>query len=291
MSDPVLVVGATGRQGGAAARQLLARGRSVRALVRDPGRSAAKTLEESGAELVVGDLDDEASLRHAMRGVDGVFLALTMMQGPRITVEGAAAEERRGLTVARLAAEIGTGHLVYSSVPGADAPSGIPHFESKARIEREIHALGLPATILRPVSFMENFATYNRPVLEDGTLVVRLPAQPGKPMQLIGVEDIGVFAALAFERPGRFLGRTVDLGADELTPSEIAETFGRVCGLPARFERMPIEQVRAFDEWVARMYEFFDEQPSAQVDLRALRSEHPGLMTLETWLRATGWRA
>ncbi|MFI7625388.1 NmrA/HSCARG family protein [Microbispora rosea] len=291
MSDPVLVVGATGRQGGATARQLLARGRSVRALVRDPGGSAARALEESGAELVVGDLDDEGSLRRAMRGVDGVFLALTMMQGPKITVEGAAAEERRGLTVARLVAEIGTGHLVYSSVPGTDHPSGIPHIESKARIEREIHALGLPATILRPVSFMENFSTYNRPVLEDGTLVVRLPAQPGTPMQLIGVDDIGVFAALAFERPGRFLGRTVDLGADELTPLEIAATFGRVCGLPARFEQTPIEQVRAFDEWVARMFEFFEEQPPAQVDLRALRSEHPGLMTLETWLRATGWKA
>ncbi|MEU8277174.1 NmrA/HSCARG family protein [Microbispora bryophytorum] len=291
MSDPVLVVGATGQQGGATARQLLARGRSVRALVRDPGGSAARALEESGAELVVGDLDDEGSLRRAMGGVDGVFLALTMMQGPKITVEGAAAEERRGLMVARLAAEIGTGHLVYSSVPGTDHPSGIPHIESKARIEREIHVLGLPATILRPVSFMENFTTYNRPVLEDGTLVVRLPAQPGTPMQLIGVDDIGVFAALAFERPGRFLGRTVDLGGDELTPPEIAATFGRVCGLPARFERTPIEQVRAFDEWVARMFEFFEERPPAQVDLRALRSEHPGLMTLETWLRATGWKA
>ncbi|WP_261985782.1 NmrA/HSCARG family protein [Microbispora sp. CSR-4] len=290
MSDPVLVVGATGRQGGAAARRLLARGRNVRALVRDPGGSAAKALEESGAELLVGDLDDEESLRRAMRGVDGVFLALTMMQGPTITVEGAAAEERRGLTGARLAAEIRTGHLVYSSVPGTDHQSGIPHIESKARIEREIHELGLPATILRPVSFMENFSTYNRPSLEDGTLVVRLPMDPGTPMQLISVEDIGVFAALAFERPGQYLGRTVDLGADEPTPSEIAATFGRVCGLPARFERTPIEHVRAFDPWVARMFEFFEEHP-AQVDLPALRAEHPGLMTLETWLRATGWKA
>ncbi|WP_182887183.1 NmrA/HSCARG family protein [Microbispora sp. H10885] len=290
MSDRVLVIGATGRQGGATARELLARGRTVRALVRDPGSPAAASLEQAGAELAVGDLDDEASLRRAMRDAEGVFLALTMMQGPRITVEGAAAEERRGLTVVRLAAEANLGHLVYSSLPGTDADSGIPHFESKARIEREIHALGLPATILRPVSFMENFLTYSRPSVEDGTLVLRLPARPGTPMQLISVRDIGVFTALAFERPGGYVGRTVDIGADELTPPEIAAAFGRVSGLPARFEQTPIEQVRAFDEHLARMFEFFDEHPAGGVDLKALRAEHPGLTTFETWLRTTGWK-
>src|SRR5690349_13258866 len=117
--EPVLVIGATGQQGGATARQLLDRGRSVHALVRDPDSPAAKALDAEGARLVVGDLDDPVSLRTAMEGVQGVFLALTMMVGPRISPAGVVAEERRGKTVADLAGEAGVGHLVYSSLNGA----------------------------------------------------------------------------------------------------------------------------------------------------------------------------
>src|SRR3954454_14890137 len=112
----VLVVGATGQQGGATVRQLLGRGRTVRALVRDPASAAAKALRVAGADLVAGDLDDPASLRAAMAGVHGVFLVLTMMAGPRISPDGVVAEERRGKAVADLARESGVGHLVYSSI-------------------------------------------------------------------------------------------------------------------------------------------------------------------------------
>ncbi|HZE29922.1 MAG TPA: NmrA/HSCARG family protein [Actinoallomurus sp.] len=186
---PVLVIGATGQQGGATARQLLERGRTVHALVRDADSPAAKELQGAGAELVVGDLDDPASLRAVMEGVRGVFLVLTMMVGPRISAESVVAEERRGKAVADLAGETGIEHLVYSSLNGAEARSGIPYYESKARIESHIHALDLPATILRPVSFMDNFATYSRPVVVDGELVVSLAVRPELPMQLISVRE------------------------------------------------------------------------------------------------------
>ena len=287
---PVLVIGATGQQGGATARHLLQRGRPVRALVRDPHSPAAGALRAAGASLVAGDLDDPVSLRAAMDGVHGIFLVLTMMAGPRISPEGVIAEERRGKAVADLARESRVGHLVYSSINGAGARSGIPYYESKARIEEHIHALGIPATILRPVSFMDNFATYNRPLLQDGELVVGLAVRPELPVQLISVRDIGAFAAIAFGRPGDFLGRTVEIAGDILTPPQIAEAFSRACGLPARFRQTPIEQVRAFDPQLAQMFSFFNEHPSELTDLHALRAEHPDLMRLETWLRATEWK-
>jgi uncharacterized protein YbjT (DUF2867 family) len=287
---PVLVIGATGQQGGATARQLLERGQMVRALVRDPDAPAASELRREGASLVAGDLDNPASLRLAMNGVHGVFLVQTMMAGPRISPEAVVAEERRGKAVADLAQEAGVGHLVYSSLNGAGAHSGIPYYESKARIEEHIHALGLPATILRPVSFMENFATYNRPVLDDGELVVSLAVRPEVPMQLISVRDIGAFAAIAFGQHEVFVGRTLEIAGDVLTPPQIAETFGRACGLPARFRQTPIEQVRAFDPQLAQMFTFFNERPSELADLSALRAEHPDLMQLETWIAATGWK-
>ena len=287
---PVLVIGATGQQGGATARHLLERHRTVRALVRDSASPAAAALRRTGADLVVGDLDDPSTLRMAMEGASGVFLVLTMMAGPRISPEGVVAEERRGRAVADLAQESGIGHLVYSSLNGASARSGIPYYESKARVEEHIHALGLPATILRPVSFMENFATYNRPALDDGELVVSLAVRPDLPMQLISVRDIGAFAAIAFDRPDQYLGRTLEIAGNVLTPPRIADAFASACGLPARFRQMPIEQVRAFDVQLAQMFTFFNEHPSELADLPALRAEHLGLMRLETWLRETGWK-
>jgi uncharacterized protein YbjT (DUF2867 family) len=289
-AGPVLVIGATGQQGGAAAGHLLDAGRQVRALVRDPAAPAAMALRASGAELAVGDLDDPDTVRAALDGATGVFLALTMMAGPRISSEGVLAERRRGTTVVELAEQAGIRHLVYSSISGADAGTGIPHYESKTRIEERIQALGLPATILRPVSFMDNFATYNRPVVRDGELVVSLAVRPDRGMALIAVRDIGAFAAIAFARPGEFIGRRIEIAGDVLRPDEIAATFGRVCGVPARFHRTPIAQIRAVDEQLALMFSYFDEHPAPPPDLAPLRAYHPGLLRLESWLRATGWR-
>jgi uncharacterized protein YbjT (DUF2867 family) len=109
-------------------------------------------------------------------------------------------------------------------------------------------------------------------------------------MALIAVDDIGAFAALAFTEPDRYLGRTVELAGDVLTPTGIAETFGRVTGVPARFRRTPIDRVRAVDEQLALMFTYVDEHPAAPPDLDRLRAWYPGLMSLSTWLRTTGWR-
>jgi uncharacterized protein YbjT (DUF2867 family) len=287
---PVLVIGATGQQGGSAARALLERGWAVHALVRDAGAPGAQVLREAGAALVTGDLDDPATLRDAMSAVHGVFLVLTMMTGPHVTLDGVAAEERRGKAVAEIARETGIGHLVYSSLYGADLHTRIPHVESKGRIEERIRVLGLPATILRPVSFMDNFATYNRPVLAEGEVVVSLALRPETRLQMIATRDIGVFAAIAFEQPERFVGQDIDIAGDDLTGPAIAETFSLACGLPACFRQVPIGQLRAFDEEVAKMFEWLDSRTAQRPDFIALRASHPGLMTLETWLRETGWK-
>ncbi len=287
---PALVIGGTGQQGGAAARALMKRGWTVRALVRDVNNPAARQLRDAGASLVAGDLDDLESVRAAMRSAHGVFLALTMMTGPRVTLEGVAAEQRRGEAVAELAREAGVAHLVYSSINGADRHTGIPHVQSKARIEEHIRALGLPATILRPVSFMDNFASFNRPVLDGGELVISLALRAQTRLPLVATRDIGEFAAIAFDQPERFIGRHVEIAGDCLTGPQMAEVFGRTCGVPARFRQMPIEQLRAFDEEVARMFEWMDRRSADEPDIGVLRAEHPGLMTLEAWLRGTGWR-
>ncbi|MFC4907745.1 NmrA/HSCARG family protein [Actinomadura gamaensis] len=288
-TDAVLVIGATGQQGGAVARALLARGVRVHAFVRDPAGAPALALQDAGAVLVPGDLDDRQSLESALAGVRRVFMALTMMTGPVITAEGIALEERRGKAVADLAARAGIDHLVYSSLSGAGQGTGIPYIEGKERIERHLHARNLPATVLRPVSFMENFLSYNRPALIDGELTVSLAIGPTTPLALIAVADIGQAAALAFAHPGDLVGRHLHISGDLRTGPQIAEVFGRAAGRPARFSTLPLERLRAFDPQVAAMFAWFEQRPAPEPD-PALKAHRFEPMTLERWVRSIDWR-
>lgn len=279
----VLVFGGTGRQGGAAARHLLAGGWHVRALVRDTTAAPAVALQQAGAEVVRGDFDDEASMRRAMAGVHGVFSVQTFI-GPG----GIAAEVRRGRTVAEIAAEVGVAHLVYSSVGGAERDSRVPHFESKWEIEEHIRSLGLRHTILRPVFFMENLAGFGGPVLVDDTVVVRQALHPETKLQMVAVDDIGAFVALAFDYPDDFQGTQLELAGDELTGPQIASLFGELAGCRARFEEQPLTEIRAISDDLAAMYEFFNDR-GYQADIEKLRTRHPRLQSLRTWATQTGW--
>src|SRR4051794_32966439 len=148
MSDKtILVIGVTGQQGSAMARQLLAKsaaeGLHVRGLVRDLDKPAAKAFQAQGVELVVGDLDDRASLDKAVKGAYGVYSVQTVVGLPEVEIQ-------QGNDLADAAKAAGVQHFIYASVGGADRNTGNPHFDSKWKIEEHIRAIGLPATILRP---------------------------------------------------------------------------------------------------------------------------------------------
>lgn len=276
----ILVLGGTGKQGGAVARELLRRERTVHALVRDPQAPAARTLADAGAVLVCGDLDDEESLRVAMKGVDGVFSVQTF-RGPG----GVAAEERQGKAVGDAAAQAGVAHFVYSSVGGVDRSSGVPHFDSKLNVERHLQTLDLPMTVLRPSMFHDVFHDIG-PRLVDGELVLGLWLRPEVSVQLIATSDIGAFAADAFCDPAAWLGRQVEIASDERTGPQMAEAFERVSGIPTRYEEKPIESLRAVREDLATMFDWFDRD-GYHADLPELRRIRPDLVDLETWLRTT----
>lgn len=280
----ILVTGATGLQGGATARELVRRGRDTAALVRNPDSDAARALAGLGVRLVTGDLDDEASLRAAMEGVHGVFSVQTFM-----TPKGLGGEVRQGRAVARAAKAAGVAHVVYSSVGGAERHSGVPHFDSKRHIELYLEGMGVPTTVLRPSFFMDNFAAHG-PQNVDGTLVVQLALKPDTRVQFIAVDDIGYFAAQAFDHPGQYLGRAVELAGDELTATEVAEAFAARSGLPARFEEVPLDAVAANPyipnaPEIALMFEWFQEH-GYRADIAALRAKHPGLQSFATYLKS-----
>jgi uncharacterized protein YbjT (DUF2867 family) len=278
----VAVVGASGRQGGAVTRALLSAGARVRALVRDPGSERGRVLADRGSELAGVDFADPDSLRAAFTGVDRVF-AMTTMTGPR----GVDGEVEQGNAIADAAAAVSVPHLVYSSVGGVERSTGIPHFESKRRVEEHIESLGLSVTFLRPVFFMENFHGL-APAVEDGQIVVRLPLPDGVPLQMIAVGDIGAAAAAILLDPTRVPSGSIEIAGDERTGSQIAAAFGAHARRPARYQPLPLD-VFGDNKDALAMFQWLARPPAYQADLAATRALVPGLHDLSGWLSATNW--
>jgi len=288
MSDSlsVLVSGATGQQGGALARVLLEKGHQVRAFVRRPDSPEIAELERLGAELAEGDFEEPSTIERAARGMDAVFVVATPFEA------GMEAETRHGIAAADAAKTSGVSHLVYSSVAGADQDTGIPHFDSKRKVEAHIEGLGIPHTIVAPVYFMDNLlAPWTLPQLKKGSLPMALPSS--RPLQQIAVSDIAAFAALVLESREEFVGRRVDIASDELAGEEVAEVLTRVTGREIHYVELPIEQVRqAMGADGVRMFEWFD-RVGYSADIATLRRDHPevGWHTLEDWAKEQEWSA
>lgn len=278
----ILVSGATGQQGGATTKHLLAKGWPVRALTRDAGSPAAQALADAGAEVVEGDLDDRHSLDRVLKDAYGVFSVQNFWL-PGVGVEG---EVRQGKNLADAARAAGVQHFVYSSVGGAERNSGLAHFESKWRIEQHIQSLGLPATIFRPVAFMDNY-NWSRPQILSGVYPNR-GLKPGTTFQRIAVDDIGAFVSLAFEDPEGYIGLAIELAGDESTEIQAVEIFSRVIGRPVTMEQPSNGNGSPPDPERARMTRWFNEE-GYKADIPALRAIYPPLKNLETWLRETGW--
>jgi len=280
----VLVTGATGRQGGAVVRHMLPGGWKLRALTRNPSSYPAKQLAGRGVELVQGDLDDPVSLERAARGVYGIYSVQDFW-----TV-GAQREVRQGKSLADVAKRIGVQHVVYSSVGGAERKTGITHWETKWEVENHIRSLQLPATILRPVSFME---TYHILEVEVGLLKGKLadPIQGDKPYQTIATDDIGAFAAQAFDRPKEFIGTALEIAGSELTNLQAAEVFSRVLNRRVKFQKLPMPIVRlVLGREFYEMFHWFNTA-GYQANIPELRRKYPEvhLHTLEEWLHEDGW--
>ena len=287
MSDriEVLVGGATGQQGGAVSRTLLQRGHGVKALTRRPESAAAVLLRESGAEIVQGSFDDGDALEHAMRGVDAVFTMSTSFEA------GPEAEIRQGTAVADAALSAGVAHLVFSSVGSADRKTGIPHFETKYRVEQHIRSIGIPYTVIRPVYFYENiFNPFVLPAFNQGSPRDRDAGEPNA--QQIGVHDIASFVVLALENRSIFLGESIDIAADELTGEHAARVVSEASGRAIEYVQTPLDQVRAMSEDFALNVEWMNSV-GYSADIPYLKREFPDVEweTFEAWAARQDWTA
>jgi len=279
---PILVFGATGRQGGSVAKALLKAGWPVRALVPDSTKAASLQLRNSGVELVQGSFEETKVVRTAMKDAYGVFSVLPASLA-------AEDEVRHGISIADIAAETGVNHFVYSS--GASVGNeltGVPRFDAKPRIEAHIRQLDMTTTIIRPMIFMEMLV---RPGfgLDEGRLVSLIRSDHS--IQLTAVEDIGRFVAAVLADKSRFGDATLKIASDRLTGRELAVILSEAIGRPIAYERFP-EDVLAANADLAHIAESLEDGPLAeQVDLELMREINPDLLTFRSWLARSGRRS
>ncbi|KAF4302672.1 NAD(P)-binding protein [Botryosphaeria dothidea] len=188
----IVVTGATGTQGSSVARVLLQTGKwHVRAVTRNPDGEKAKALAVEGAEVVYAEYDDEESVRRAFTGAHAIFAVTNWWEYLRrgcSQTEAGDIEERQGVTLARVAAEVETlEHYIWSTLPAADQLTAgscpVPHFDYKARVDRHIRdhmpALAAKTTFLFFGFYPSNFAFF--PMLKP----LEVPATRGKYIWLV----------------------------------------------------------------------------------------------------------
>ena len=276
----VLVTGASGQQGGAVLNALLARGHQVRALTRKPDSEWAASVASRGVEVVAGDFTDQESLVRAATGVDTIFLMTTFMEA------GIDAEIEQGLAMVEATNQANVGHLVFTSVASADKATGIPHFESKFKVEEAIIASGISYTIVAPVFFMENITSpWYLPGILDGTLAMPMPADAA--LQQIAVETIGQFVASIIERRESVFGKRFDIASDEKTGEEVAQILSEKLGRTIGYAGFSPDALREENEDFAIMFDWFIET-GYSTDTSALRAEFPDVswVDLKSWVDA-----
>ncbi len=282
-SAEFLVFGITGQQGGAVARALRAKGRTVRGFVRDRQGDKAKALARHGITLSVGDLFDRASIDRAMVGVKGVFSVQTSSPSGLVSDEQ---EVIQGRAVADSAVAAGVEHLVYSSGGAAGkGHTGMGHFDSKSQIENYIRSLPLAATITRPASFMEMMLLPGLG-LNEGVFTFFMFSHQA--MQMIALEDLGRINAEILCHPKRYAGQSLELSGQAITGDDLEQAFSHAAGRPIRYQRFP-EQLLATNAFLRELTALVDNGVvSGVADIPALEREFGPMLSLEQWLSGPG---
>jgi uncharacterized protein YbjT (DUF2867 family) len=309
----VLVVGATGLQGGAVARRCLGLGFTVAGLTRTPESPQSQQLARLGVTMVKGDLDDPLSLdralgvasgaEHGHHPTPGALCGVFGVQNYWFPTPSVDREVQQGRNLIDAAKRAGVLHFIYSSIGGCTQEAGpfrrrggtgIPHFESKRRIEEYLKESGLRYTILRPAFLMDNFWHPASPWAHPQTHVV-MPAHRNSMQQMVWSDDIGAMAAKAFKQADRseatdsWLDREIELAGDQLTGPQIAAVFSIVTGRHMLYKRGPPNMLLRCFSREAYMQSRYIDDVGFCANVGECRKLLPSMHTLEGALRANGF--
>jgi nucleoside-diphosphate-sugar epimerase len=300
----ITVVGALSKQGRSATQTLLQSGRyRVRALTRRAGSPEAQSLARQGAELmsVPLELGHKQALVNAFRGSHGVFLMTPVVIPPDTH------ETELGKQQADAAVEAGVQHIVFSSLENVDAITEgrkfAPHFTDKARVEEYIRTLPVSSSFIYLALFYTNLLEFYPPRMDGDTLVfpIYLPEDFRAPF-VDPLTATGPAILEIFSNPGEYVGKSLPVIGDIISPGEMVETFRRVTGKKAAYRSAYTreELLRHFPAFGANellvreivgMVEYAVEYGyfRKERDLLWSRQVNPGTLDWEQFLRESGW--
>lgn len=284
----ILVTGATGAEGGSVAGALLASGKyMVRILTRNPRSESARALENAGAQVAKGDLDDVLSLARAMKDCYGVF-------GVTNSREPYDREFQQGKNLADAAKNAGVRHLILQSRAGYNKLRGVlykvPPCDLKEALQKYCRGLQVPATFVQPAFYYENFFNFfPLQQVEDGSYSFGFPHGHAK-LAMASVEDLGPVVAAIFDRSAEYIGKTVGILAAEGTCAEYAAQMSEVLGKVVRFQYIPKEIYAEFGfPGAAELANMFEAQQTneAQNHLSLVESYalNPRMHNFRSWLK------
>ena len=300
----IAVVGATGAQGGGLARAILADSSgefSVRAITRDPSSEKARELAALGAEVVAGDVDDEASLEQAFAGAHGAFCVTFFWAhfSPELELTQAG-------NMARAAKTAGVQHVIWSTLedtrefiplsddrmPTLGERYKVPHYDAKGEANQLFTDAGVPVTFLQTSFYWDNFIHFGMGPQrgEDGSLSLVFPIADGR-IAGIASEDIGACAYGIFKGGAPFIGKTVSIAGEHLTGEQMAAAFTSALGEQVGFHAVTPEAYRGFGfpgaDDLGNMFQFtteFEAEYCGVRDIDASRSLNPALKSFAEWL-------
>jgi uncharacterized protein YbjT (DUF2867 family) len=302
----IVVVGATGAQGGGLVRAILndpAGGFAVRALTRNVNSDKARALAALGAEVVAADIDDEASLSRAFAGAHGVFCVTFFWDhfSPEKEIAEAA-------NMARAAQTAGVQHVIWSTLedtrkrvplsdprmPTLQGKYKVPHLDAKGEADAEFTKLGLPVTFLLTSFFWDNLIHFGMGPRQgpNGGLVFALP-MGDKKLPGIAAEDIGGCAHGIFQRGSELIGRTIGIAGEHLTGQQMADALGTAFGQPVAYQAVPFDVYRGLGfpgaDDLGNMFQYkhdFETEFCGARDPDFSRQLNPRLQTFAAWLAA-----
>ena len=302
--NTIVVVGATGGQGGGLVRSILSdpnSGFAVRAVTRDVNSAKAKALEKLGAEVVAADVDDPASLKKAFAGAHGAYCVTFYWDhfSPEKELAHAA-------SLAQAAKDTDVKHVIWSTledtrkrVPLSDGRMPtlmgkykVPHFDAKGEANHFFTDLGLPVTFLLTSFYWDNLIHFGMGPKPGpgGKLGITMP-MGDKKLPGIAVEDIGKCAHGIFKKGQDLIGKTVGIAGEHLTGFQMAAALTKALGREIRYNAVPPEVYRSFGfpgaDDLGNMFQFkrdFEAEYCGARNPEVARSLNPSLQTFATWL-------
>jgi uncharacterized protein YbjT (DUF2867 family) len=300
----IVVVGATGAQGGGLVRAILNdpdHEFTVRAVTRDVSTDKAKELARLGAEVVTANVDDIESLKKAFQGAYGAFCVTFFWD--HFSPEK---ENNQAKAMAEASKHAGIKHVIWSTlddtrklIPLSDdrmptlmGKYKVPHFDAKGESNHFFSDLGLPVTMLNTVFYWDNFIYFGLGPKKgpDGKLAITMPMGEKK-LPGIAAADIGKCALGIFKAGQKYIGKTLGIAGEHLTGKQMADGFARVLGKEVVFNDIAPEVYRSFGfpgaQDMGNMFQFkrdFEKEYCKSRDVELSKTLNPSLLTFDQWL-------